>query len=155
MGTHSQRILFVTTAAYLVLGLSAGLAYRELTKHADLPAGQPLQLGVLHTHLLTLGFVVGLVVLVLDRAYRLGDRALFPVFFWVYNAGLLLSTAMMAVHGVVDLSGGTVTAGISGIAGMGHIVLTIGLVVFVVMLGQAVWRVRADETEPDPEHVRG
>jgi hypothetical protein len=136
---HSQRFLFVATAAYLVLGLGSGLAYRELTKHAGLADGQPLQLGVLHTHLLTLGFVVGLVVLVLDRVFALGRSKLFPVFFGVYNAGVILSAAMMAVHGGIVLSGGTPTAATAGIAGMGHILLSIGLGVLVVIVGQAVW----------------
>lgn len=139
MAKHSQRFLFAATVVYLVLGLAAGLVYRELTKHAGVPAGQPLQLGVLHTHLLTLGFLVGLVVLALDRLFALGRQALFPVFFWVYNAGVLLSTAMMAVRGIGELGGHEGSPALAGIAGMGHIVLSIGLAVLVVMLGRAVW----------------
>ncbi|WP_036283929.1 DUF2871 domain-containing protein [Microbacterium luticocti] len=147
MSKHSQRFLLVATAVYLVLGLGAGLVYRELTKNAGLAAGRPLQLGVLHTHLLTLGFLVGLIVLVLDRVFALGHHRLFPVFFWVYNAGVVLSAAMMAVHGLTELGGGEVTAATAGIAGMGHIALTIGLVLLVVMLGQAVWTAHPQERE--------
>jgi len=139
MTTLSQRLLFIAAAAYLALGAGAGLFYRETTKHSGLPAGQPLQLGVLHTHLLTLGFLAMLLVLVLDRIVGLGGRRLFLVFFWVYNAGLLLTAAMMAIHGSIEVSGGMPTAAIAGIAGMGHIVLTAGLVVLVVIVGQAVW----------------
>lgn len=145
MAKHSQRFLFVAVAAYLVLGLAAGLAYRELTKGSGLPAGEPLQLGVLHTHLLTLGFLALALVLVLDRLFALGRNRLFAAFFWVYNAGLLLTAAMMAVHGGIVLAGGTPSAAIAGIAGMGHIVLTIGLGLLIVMLGQAVWAVRPAE----------
>ena len=139
MTVFSQRLLFIAVAAYLALGLAAGLVYRELTRHADVAQGQPLQLGVLHTHLLTLGFVALLIVLAVDRLVGLGRHRLFPVFFWVYNAGLLLTAAMMAVQGVSVLSGGRQSPAVAGIAGMGHILLTIGLVVFVVILGRAVW----------------
>lgn len=139
MRVLSQRFLFVAACAYLALGLGAGLAYRELTKHAGLPDGQPLQLGVLHTHLLTLGFLASLLFLVLDRVVHIGERKLFPVFFWVYNAGLLLASAMMAVHGILALDGPVDSPAIAGMAGMGHIILTIGLIVLMVIVGQSVW----------------
>jgi hypothetical protein len=145
MRVLSQRLLFVATCVYLALGLGAGLMYRELTKDAGLADGEPLQLGVLHTHLLMLGFFASLIFLVLDRVVGLGERKLFAVFFWVYNAGVVLTASMMAVHGVLALHGPVDSPAIAGMAGMGHIVLTIGLVVFVVILGQSVWKKPAVE----------
>ncbi|WP_417562716.1 DUF2871 domain-containing protein [Microbacterium sp.] len=156
MAAFSQRLVFIAVTAYLVLGLGAGLVYRELTKHADVAQGQPLQLGVMHTHLLTLGFIVMLIVLALDRLFALGRHKLFPVFFWVYNAGLLLTVAMMAVQGSTVLAGGEESPAVAGMAGMGHIIMTIGLLVFVVVLGSAVWRhvpAAAAEHETAPEPV--
>lgn len=154
MRALSQRLLFVATCVYLALGLGAGLMYRELTKNAGLPDGQPLQLGVLHTHLLTLGFLASLLFLVLDRVVHLGQRRLFPVFFWVYNAGVLLSAGMMAAHGILALNGPVDSAAIAGMAGMGHIILSIGLVVLMVIVGQSVWKQPQGVVESEDVGVR-
>ena len=48
---------------YMLAGVASGLFYREFTKLNDFPEGQFTQLGLAHTHLLTLGFIVLLIVL--------------------------------------------------------------------------------------------
>ncbi len=42
---------------YMLAGVASGLFYREFTKLNDFPEGQFTQLGLAHTHLLTLGFI--------------------------------------------------------------------------------------------------
>ena len=83
-----MRKLYLAAFAYLLVGVASGLYYRELTKLTGWPEGQPTQLGVAHTHLLTLGFIVLLIVLVLEKVFTLSRSRLFPWFFWVYNAGV-------------------------------------------------------------------
>ncbi|MFB8277387.1 DUF2871 domain-containing protein [Nocardia colli] len=119
----------------MIVGVISGLVYRELTKWYDFTGDT--QLGVVHTHLLALGMLFHLIVLALAKVFDLGGR-LFDWFFWVYNAGLALTVAVMTVHGVQTVVGADTSVAISGIAGLGHIVLTVGLILFFVDLGKRV-----------------
>lgn len=95
------------------------------------------QLATLHTHFLALGMIVFLVVLALDALFHLSGRRSFTVFYWTYNIGLLMTVVMQAVRGVLTLDGqdpATTTAAIPGIAGLGHMILTVGLVALFVAL---------------------
>lgn len=128
--------LMNTAFAYMILGLVSGLFYREYTKATD-TLGMDTQLATLHTHFLALGMIVFLVVLALDALFHLSGRRSFSVFYWTYNIGLLMTVVMQAVRGVLTLDGqdpATTTAAIPGIAGLGHIVLTAGLVALFVAL---------------------
>ena len=55
---------------YMLAGVASGLFYREFTKLNDFPEGQFTQLGLAHTHLLTLGFIVLLIVAPSKRSSR-------------------------------------------------------------------------------------
>ncbi|MFD4369580.1 DUF2871 domain-containing protein [Rhodococcus sp. NPDC058521] len=113
---------------YLIAGLLAGLYFRELTKAEGFTGDT--QLGVLHTHLLTLGVVFLLVVLAFEKLFRLSESRQFTWFFRTYNAGVVVTTGMLAVHGTMTVLGKEVSPAISGIAGLGHILLTVGFVLF-------------------------
>ena len=143
--------LMNTAFAYMVLGLVSGLGYREYTKATD-TLGVDSQLSTLHTHFLALGMIVFLIVLALDAQFGLSGRRSFTVFYWTYNIGLLMTVVMQAVRGVLTLDGQdptTTTAAIPGIAGLGHIVLTVGLVaLFVALRAGIAERARADERTP-------
>jgi len=124
---------------YLLVGVASGLFYREFTKANDFTDGAFTQLGVVHTHLLTLGFIVLLIVLILEKVFTITrSPRLFSWFFWLYNAGLVLTAGMMLWHGSLTVLGQESTAMIAGIAGLGHILLTAALIVFFVALRRAV-----------------
>lgn len=53
----------------------------------------------MHTHLLALGMLFFLVILALEKAFTLSDSRWFTPFFWIYNAGLVLTVTMLTVHG--------------------------------------------------------
>ncbi|MDN5820612.1 MAG: DUF2871 domain-containing protein [Brachybacterium sp.] len=132
--------LLRTAFAYMVLGLISGLFYREYAK-ATGTLGVDSQLSTLHTHFLALGMLVFLIVLALDAVLSLSGRRSFTVFYWTFNIGLLVTVVMQAVRGVLTLDGQgptTTSAAIPGIAGLGHIVLTVGLVALFVALRAAV-----------------
>ncbi|WP_026378549.1 DUF2871 domain-containing protein [Agromyces italicus] len=126
--------LFYAAFAYMVVGAASGLYYRELTKSQGFPEGEFTQLGLAHTHLLTLGFIVLLIVLVLEKVFVLSQSRLFGWFFWVYNAGVVLTSAMLVWHGTLTVLGGQSTAAIAGIAGLGHILVTAGMVLLFLAL---------------------
>ena len=135
--------LYVAAFTYMAVGVASGLFYREFTKAYDFPSGEFTQLGLVHTHLLTLGFIVLLIVLLLEKQFRLSDSKLFGWFFWTYNAGVVLTSGMMIWHGSLTVMGKESNAMISGIAGLGHIFLTIGMVLLFRALGKGIKRDQA------------
>ncbi|WP_433675661.1 DUF2871 domain-containing protein [Microbacterium gorillae] len=133
--------LLTAAFSYLILGLASGLFYREFTKANDFPEGGATQLGLAHTHLLTLGFIVLLIALVIEKVFGISrSPKLFGWFFWLYNAGVVLTSAMLIWHGSLTVLGLDAGGMIAGIAGIGHILLTAGLIVFFVALRRAVKR---------------
>jgi hypothetical protein len=147
-----MRKLYYAAFAYMVAGVASGLFYREFTKLNDFPEGGSTQLGLAHTHLLTLGFVVLLIVLVLEKVFTLSASKLFGWFFWVYNAGVVLTSAMLIWHGSLTVLGQESSKMIAGIAGTGHILLTAGMVLLFLALGTALRRAeRAGKGMPASE----
>lgn len=131
-----MKKLYIAALCYLIAGLGAGVFYREFTKLNDFHGDT--QLSVAHTHLLALGMLVFLIALALDRVFDLSGEDLFNSFFWLYNAGLIIAVGMMFTHGIMQVYGVPDSAAISGIAGLGHIILSLGLVLFFVVLGRRV-----------------
>jgi hypothetical protein len=124
---------------YMLVGVASGLFYREFTKANEVTDATFTQLSVVHTHLLTLGFIVLLIVLVLEKVFTITrSPRLFAWFFWLYNAGLILTAGMMIWHGILTVLGQESTAMIAGIAGLGHILLTAAMIVFFIALRRAV-----------------
>lgn len=134
------RLLLTATAVYTVLGLAAGLFYREFTKLNGFEEGMPGQLAVSHTHILTLGMIIPLIVLALEKSFRLSASRLFRWFFWIYNAGVVVTTAMLVWHGVLQVLHADPSKMIAGIAGVGHLLLGAGFVLLLIVLGKAVTR---------------
>ena len=135
----TMKSLYRSAIFYLVMGLGAGLFYREFTRANEFPEGQFTQLGVAHTHLLALGFMMVLIFLVVEKVFAVSrNKKLFNSFFWFYNVGVVLTVGMLIWHGSLTVLGEESTAMIAGIAGIGHILITIGLVLFVVALGRAL-----------------
>ena len=129
-----MKKLYYAAVVYAVLGLGFGLFFREYTKAHDFTGFT--QLAVMHTHLLALGMLVMLIVLALEKVFELSKTKWFNLFFWHYNAGLLLTVAMMLVVGMRDVAGQTSTPMLDGIAGLGHVVITVSLILFFVGVGK-------------------
>lgn len=128
-----MKKLFYSAFAYMVIGVLSGLFYREFTKGKDFSGYT--QLSIVHTHLLTLGFIVLLIVLILEKLFSLSESKLFNWFLWTYNVGLVLTAAIMVVHGIMQVNGDTnVSGAIPGIAGVGHILLSVGMVLLFLAL---------------------
>lgn len=134
-----MKKLFYAAFAYMVIGVGSGLFYREFTKANEFPEGAFTQLGLAHTHLLTLGFIVLLIVLALEKVFTLSaSRRLFTWFFWLYNVGVVLTSAMLIWHGSLTVLGQESTPMIAGIAGLGHMLVTAGMVLLFLALRRAV-----------------
>jgi len=135
---RAQVALLRAVAVWAVVGLAAGLFYREFTKANGHPEGMSGQLALAHTHILTLGFIVLLVVLVIERAFAVSRSRLFRWFFWIYNAGVLLTSGMLVWHGILQVRGVDSSSMIAGIAGLGHMLIGSALVLLLLMLRTSI-----------------
>lgn len=133
-----MRKLYYASFAYMAVGVASGLFYREFTKLNGFPEGQFTQLGLAHTHLLTLGTIFGLIFLLTEKAFSLSGSKMFDWFFWTWNAGVVLTSAMLIWHGSLTVLGMESSKMIAGVAGMGHMLITAAFVLFFLMVGKAV-----------------
>ena len=136
----AQRMLLAAVSAYTLAGLAVGLFYREFTKLNGYEEGMHGQLGLAHTHILTLGVVVLLIVMALEKTFGLSSGRLFRWFFWIYNAGVVISAAGLVWHGMLQVLGEESSKMIAGIAGTGHMLLGAGFVLLLLMLRKAISR---------------
>ncbi len=146
-----MKPLYNLALTWLILGLVSGVFYREWTKLADFTG--PTQLSTLHTHMLVLGLLVHLVLLALDRGFQISGHKLFKATLWVYNIGLAMTVILMVVRGMVQVDGGELSmpdAAISGMAGLGHIIMSVGLGMLFKVLGDRVKQVSAAERQNAP-----
>lgn len=134
-----MKSLYQAAVAYLILGLASGVFYREFTRSQGFTEGQFSQLGVTHTHLLMLGFFAFLIFLLLEKNFAVSRFSkLFTSFFWFYNIGVVVTVGMMLWRGSLTVLNMEGNAMMSGIAGLGHISITVGLACFMVALGRAI-----------------
>lgn len=131
-----MKQLLTAAAVHATLGLTAGLLHRTLTHGLDVVP--KTQLATTHTHFLALGMLVMLIVLALDAALAISGSKSFRIFFWTWNVGLLVTGGTMVWHGLIQLDGGTGGPMIAGIAGIGHILLTVATVALFVSLRRPV-----------------
>lgn len=134
---RTLRRLFAGAATYTGLGLVSGVFYREFTKIQG--STEPTQLNTLHTHLLALGMLVLLVALAIEALFATSRQGLFRWFQPVYHAGLVITAVTMLVRGVTDVVGQPIeSAALPGIAGLGHILITAGLIIWLISLGRQI-----------------
>lgn len=127
-----------TSMIYAFLALASGLFFREFTKLNDFTGSTTLSL--MHTHLFTLGMFFFLLLEVLENQLKISSHRLAKRFFGFYNAGLAVTVGAFLWRGILQTLGTELSKGlsasISGIAGLGHISLTIGLILFFILLKQ-------------------
>lgn len=109
---------------YTALALAGGVFYREFTKFQGFTGETALS--VVHTHYFLLGMMVFLLLALLERSFSFTTRAVRRGLV-VYHIGLNLTAGMLAVRGVLQVLGTELSSGldasISGVAGIGHLLL--------------------------------
>lgn len=133
---------FATPALlYAVLALAGGVFYREFTKFQDFSAQTTLS--VLHTHYFLLGMVVFLLLLLLEKSFSFATPKTGRVLV-VYHLGLNLTTLMLLVRGIVQVLALPLSAAangaLSGVAGIGHLLLGVSLILLLVQIRAAAQR---------------
>ena len=130
---------YVNTAlVYAILAMIGGVFYREFTKMLDFTARTSL--GLVHTHYFMLGMVFFLLLAVVEKSFSFTTPKTGRVLA-VYHLGLNLTAVMLVVRGIIQVMGITLSAGaagaVSGITGLGHILLGAGLVLVLLQIRRA------------------
>lgn len=128
-----------TSLLYAILAMIGGVFYREFTKFNGFSGKTAL--GVVHTHYFMLGMVFFLLLLLLEKNFSFTGAAAARALIF-YHIGLNLTAVMFLVRGIsqvldVALSSG-MNAAISGIAGIGHILLGVSLVLLLVQIKHSI-----------------
>lgn len=132
------KIAFV----YAVLAMASGVFYREFTKFNEFTAKTALS--VTHLHFFVLGTVVFLLIGLLADRSNLETVKTFRPAIIVYNVGLPFMVVMFYVRGILQVIGTDLGSGadlaVSGVAGIGHIIMATGIVMLFVSLLKADYR---------------
>ena len=113
----------------MIMGFVGGVFYREFTKYyAFIDVNH---LGKLHVHMLVLGFITMLILYVIVKKYEDADVRKLERPIHIFEGGLILTVVSMMVIGIYEVVGEGVPTisipAISGISGIGHILLAVGL----------------------------
>lgn len=118
---------------YAIAAMVGGVFYREFTKFSGFSGVTALS--KVHAHLFMLGMLVFLVVALFCAHTNLKGEKQFKLFFKLYNIGLPLTAIMLLVRGTLQVLGTELSKGadaaISGVAGIGHIILGVAIVLLI------------------------
>ena len=121
------------------MGLVCGVHFREFTKIMGFTGITTLSKA--HPHFLILGTMLFLIVALFSDRLDLEKDKTFALFMRIYNIGLPLTVLMMLIRGTLQVLGTPLSKGlnasISGIAGIGHILLGVGFILLIVSLKKA------------------
>ena len=124
---------------YAVLAMVGGVFYREFTKFNGFTAKTTL--GVVHTHYFLMGMVIFLLLLLLEKSFSFTGAKTGRILV-LYHIGLNLTAVMFVVRGVTQVLGTALSSGmsaaISGMAGIGHILLGVSLILLLLQVKRSV-----------------
>lgn len=124
---------------YAIFAMAGGVFYREFTKFNGFTAKTTL--AVVHTHYFLLGMTFFLLLLLLEKNFSFTSAKTRKILA-AYHMGLNLTAVMLVVRGVTQVLAPTLSSGmnaaISGIAGVGHMLLGVSIVLLLVQIGRSV-----------------
>lgn len=121
---------------YFILAMVCGVFYREFTKFFNFT--DKTTLSFTHSHLLTLGTILFLILALFSINTDLLSHKKFKVFLRLYNISLSFMVIMMIIRGIiqglnVNISSG-INAAISGMAGIAHILMLVSFIILFIIL---------------------
>lgn len=126
---------FNMATVYLIVGLALGVFNREFTKLNNYEGVTILS--ATHTHALVLGFMFMLILLLIEKSYKLSQNKGFKWWFVTYNTGVIYLLVTLVIRGVLQVSGGDF-GGLNHIAGLGHAILGISLIWFMIIFKKSI-----------------
>ena len=136
----------ILSICYAFLGALGGVFYREFTKFNNY--NDVTRLSFIHSHYLMLGMVFFILLLLLEKSFRFSDKKVsLSIIF--YNIGLNITTIMFLIRGILEVIGFAITskidAIISGIAGIGHVLLGVTLILILIFIFINVFKKKKEE----------
>lgn len=134
---------YINTAfIYAMAAMAAGVYYREITRISGFTG--TTSLAFVHLHLFVLGAMMFMIIALFSRVTDVENEKSFRSFYVLYNIALPFMAVMFLVRGTMqvvmpEISSG-LSAAVSGIAGISHILMLIA----VVQLFRALKRAVAD-----------
>lgn len=126
--------------AYAIAALVGGVFYREFTKWNGYTGVTAL--GKVHVHLLVLGTIMFLITALYAEKLDIESQKTWKPFMICYNTGLITAVIMLVVRGIIQVLNLNISkalsASISGIAGIGHILLGTGLILLLVTIRKSI-----------------
>lgn len=138
-----MKKLINTSLIYTILALVSGVFYREFTR--SLEFSDKTTLSVMHVHLFALGSLVFLLLVLFEKEFKITKNKSFNKFFITYNVGLIFMISMFVWRGIDQVLGLNGGAMISGIAGISHIIFSIGIIMMFIVLRNEV--IKAEEVK--------
>ena len=116
--------------AYGVIAMVSGVFFREFTKFNHF-AGKT-NLSVMHTHYFLLGLFFFLILTLLEKEFAFSDQKHVGLLLMIYQLGLNITGLGFLMRGLTQVWGSQLSRGmdasISGIAGTGHILMGVGMI---------------------------
>lgn len=128
-----------TAFVYAIIAMICGVIYREGSKFLELT--EPTTWSLTHSHFFVLGMFFFLIVLLLEKSFHLTKDKKFKIFYIIYNIGLIVTGLMLWIRGIFDITKNvsmTYDKMISGFSGIGHMLLGIGIIIFFIILKNAI-----------------
>ncbi len=136
------RRYMILSIIYASLALIAGVFYREFTKFNNFSSETTLSL--IHTHYFVLGMFFFLILLLLEKSFSFSSKndntnKKVGISIILYNIGLNLTTIMLLVRGIFEVISkeeitSKINGVISGVAGIGHILLGVFLILILIFI---------------------
>ncbi len=121
--------------AYAIVAMIFGVFYREFTKFQRFTG--VTNLSVMHTHYFLLGMFFFLLLMLAEKAFAFSDANTGKIVM-MYHLGLNITGLGLLVRGLTQVwgtkTGTAMDASISGIAGIGHLLTGIGVILLLLKI---------------------
>ncbi len=125
---------------YAVLAMVFGVFYREFTKFNGFTG--KTNLSVMHTHYFLLGMFFFLAMVLLEKNFHFSDQKNTGKMLVVYHIGLNITALAFLMRGLTQVWGTALSKGmdasISGIAGIGHILTGVSMILILLKVRKQV-----------------
>ncbi len=124
-----MKKMYYISITYLIIGLFMGLFNHEVAYYTNFTGTTTLS--YFHAHAIILGSALFFIIPIFMKVFSVNKHKNFKKFMIFYNLGLSMSLFFMAARGIYQLFmlqiPSFIDHMIGGLAGIGHILLTIGL----------------------------
>lgn len=125
--------------SYAIMAMAGGVFYREFTKYLGFKGFTVL--GLVHTHYFILGMIFFLTMVVLEKNFAFTQEKTGRVVGF-YQLGLNITGIMLLTRGITQVMAMDLTpaidATISGLSGVGHVILGVCLVLLLLEVKKSV-----------------